>query len=267
MGHIISIASQKGGVGKTTTALNLGVAFSARQYRTLIIDADPQGGVVFSLDRGRQHYNAGDQHKGLYHALCGEAEINDIARPTEFDNLFIVDCGIANSVIDVQAFEEATRASGLLREIIQNSIQYFDLILIDCPPGVGLITNGALIASDYVIIPLQSEPLSLRTLPQLLRQLIEIKKTSNHAIEIAGILITMFDTLNPVSKTVTEQVHTYFNDDLVFQSLIPRDPQLHRLYSGSMSVSELIREIESTSIGLQAYDELAEEIEEKFLRK
>ena len=261
MGQIFSIASQKGGVGKTTTALNLGVAFARSNRKVLIIDADPQGGIVYSLNK---QPNSGT---GLYQVFCGEADILDGAQPTELDNLFVMDSGIPNASSEIQAFEDATRATGLFRESVLNAAPYYDFILIDCPPGIGLISTGALIASDYAIIPLQSEPLSLRTFPQLLLQLIDIKKNTNHSIEIAGILLTMFDDQSVASHIVHEEVRNYFNEDLVFDTAIPRDTSLNLLYTGGRSLPEALKELEHTSEGLQAYYNLAEELYSKFLSR
>lgn len=261
MGQIFSIASQKGGVGKTTTALNLGVAFARSNRKVLIIDADPQGGIVYSLNK---HPNS---PFGLYQVFCGEAEILDGAQPTELENLFVMDSGIPNSNSKIQAFEDATRATGLFRESVLNAAPYYDLILIDCPPGIGLISTGALIASDYAIIPLQSEPLSLRTFPQLLHQLIDIKKNTNHSIEIAGVLLTMFDDNSMASQIVHEEVRNYFTEDLVFETSIPRDTSLNLLYTGNKNLPDALAELESTSEGLQAYYNLAEEINFKFFSR
>jgi len=264
MGNIFSIASQKGGVGKTTTALNLGIAFAERDLRILIVDADPQGGIVYSLDTRKR---AGEAFPGLYQVLSGDSELQELARATSIENLYVVDCGIVNIGNELHALEEGARASGLFREAIQNSSQYYDAILMDCPPGVGVVATGALIASDFVIVPLQSEPLSLRTLPQLLKQLIEIKHTTNHGIEIGGILITMHDEKNPISKMVTEQVMANFNEDLVFQTVIPRDPKLNLFYSGIAGCVDIVKELRSVSPGFQAYQNLATEVEMKFMHQ
>lgn len=261
MGQIFSIVSQKGGVGKTTTALNLGVAFARSDRKVLIIDADPQGGIIYSLNK---HLNSSF---GLYQVFCGEADILDGAQPTELENLFVMDSGIPNSGSEIKAFEDSTRATGLFRESVLNAAPYYDLILIDCPPGIGLISTGALISSDYAIIPLQSEPLSLRTFPQLLRQLIDIKKNTNHSIEIAGILLTMFDDHSMASQLVHEEVRNYFNEDLVFETSIPRDTSLNLLYTGNRSLQEALLELENTSKGLQAYYNLAEEIQTRFFSR
>lgn len=258
MGQIFSIASQKGGVGKTTTALNLGVAFARSGRKVLIIDADPQGGIVYSLNK---HSNASF---GLYHVFCGEADILDGAQPTELENLFVMGSGIPNASAEVQAFEDATRATGLFRESVLHAAPYYDLILIDCPPGIGLISTGALVASDYTIIPLQSEPLSLRTFPQFLHQLIDIKKNSNHSIEIAGILLTMYDDDSAASQIVHQEVRNYFNEELVFETAIPRDTSLNLLYTGNRGLLEAVHELEKASVGFQAYNQLAQEIRIKF---
>jgi chromosome partitioning protein len=266
MAHIFCIVSQKGGVGKTTTALSLGLVFASRNKKVLIIDADPQGGIVYSLDKQRLLDHAvTDGRIGLYQVFCGEADIPEAARHTDVENLDIVDCGIANTGSAVQAFEEATRAVGLFREAVQNAAAFYDVILMDCPPGIGSVTVAGVTASDYIIIPLQCEPLSLRTLPQLLKQLLDIKKTSHRSVEIAGLLITMFDRSNPVSQSVADQIRLCFNEDMVFAAPIPRDPSLNLLFSGIERLAAMIPSMETESPAMQAYQDVAREIEFKFL--
>ncbi len=258
MGVIFSIVSQKGGVGKTTTALNLGVAFAKAGRKVLILDADPQGGIVYSLNKAPQ------SSMGLYQVFCGETDILDGAQTTELENLYVMDSGIPNSHSEIQAFEDSTRATGLFRESLLLASSHFDLILIDCPPGIGVISTGALAASDYAIIPLQSEPLSLRTFPQLLHQLIDIKKSSNNGIEIAGILLTMHDESSEASHLVHDEVRKFFTEDLVFETSIPRDTSLNLLYTGHRPLSDALNDLERSSSGLKAYYNLAEEIHLKF---
>ncbi len=264
MAHIFCIVSQKGGVGKTTTALSLGLVFARHHKKVLIIDADPQGGIVYSLDKQRILDHASNSRVGLYQVFCGQSDIHEAARSTDIENLFVVDCGIANTGAEVLAFEDATRAAGLFREAVQNAASFYDVILMDCPPGIGSVTTAAIIACDYVIIPLQCEPLSLRTLPQLLKQLLEIKKTVNRNVEIAGVLMTMYDETNPVSQSVAEQIRLCFNDELVFATPIPRDPSLNLLFSGIERMADMIPSLESDSPGMHAYRDLTQEIEYKF---
>ncbi|MCK6542914.1 AAA family ATPase [bacterium] len=265
MGQIFSIASQKGGVGKTTTALSLGIAFSRLNKKTLIIDADPQGGISFCLDRYYDMRRDQDQGRnGLYQVFCGAMDIAEAAQPSMIENLSVIDCGISARSSDIELYEDATRATGLFREAVIQAAQHYDTVLIDCPPGIGLVSAGALAASDYVIIPVQSEPLSLRTLPQLLRQLIAIKKEHNPDLAMAGILLTMYDHQSPASEMVAQQIRDFFEEDIVFKQAIPRDPVINLLFAGHENITSVLTEIEAQSAAFQAYQGLASEIAIQF---
>lgn len=264
MGQIFCITSQKGGVGKTTTTLNLGLVFSGLGQKTLLIDADPQGGLIYALNS--RATTEQESRRGLYQVFSGLADIDEIARPVCKPELYLADCGIANTVLDFEALEDAVQARGLFREALLSAAPHYDLILIDCPPGLGLLSVSALISCDYVLIPIQSEPLALRTLPPLIRYLISVKQAENTRMELVGLLLTMHDAESPVSEAVKEQLGTYFDEDLVFKTVIPRDPSLHELFTGSTRLMELYDTLKPLSAGLQAYERLVREIEMKMYK-
>ncbi len=260
MGFLLSIASPKGGVGKTTTTLNLGLIYSISGKRTLIVDADPQGGILFGLNHHYERRPDEAVPKGLYQIFCGEAEVMDCIQKTETENLFIMDCGISRQIGDIESFEESTRASGLFKSAMEQILISFDVILIDCPPGTGLIATAAITASHFVIIPIQSEPLSLRALPQLLRQMIAVKKSTNDSLELAGLLLTMHDDMNEASRWVAQQLREHFDQRFVFQTTIPRDPSVNLLFMGQDGISEIHQTLSPNSPGIAAYQQLANEI-------
>lgn len=257
--RIFSMVSQKGGVGKTTTAVNLGLAFAAHGERVLMVDADPQGGTLYSLMGTVSHERP---FRGLLQVLSGEGEIVEFARPTMIDGLQVIDSGVSHT--NLTDYEEAAKAHRLFREVVRSAATAFDVVLLDCPPGVGVVTTGVLAASDYVIVPIQSEPLSLRTLPQLFRHMIEAKRHVNHNLDIAGLLITMFDPMNTTSQVVAQQIRQHFHDDMVFLTTIPRDPAMNLIFAPTDSLTATLNELQSYSVGLKAYRELADELDRRF---
>jgi chromosome partitioning protein len=263
MAPVVSIVSQKGGVGKTTTAIAMGMTLAERESSVLLIDADPQGGAIFGL---RSH-NASETTRGIYHVLSGECDFREAARLSFIEGLSIVDCGVAHTSADVQRYEEASRAHGLFKEAISIARSAYDVILLDCPPGLGVITEAALGASDSVLIPLQCEPLSLRTLSQLLQQLLDARRDTNPSLELLGILMTMFDDNSPMSQAVVDQVREHFQRELVFQTIVPRDPYLNFLFAGTRDLKDLLLDLKTSSPGLQAYRTLVDEIHPMLSRK
>lgn len=258
MGLIFSIASQKGGVGKTTTTVQLGIALAERQKKTLLIDADPQGGLMSVFHQMTANGFASESNNpGLYDVFCGKADLTDIKRPTPWVNLHYIQPGINGNSGPLQAFEDAHQAVGLLREALQQSIGQFDVILIDCPPGMGVVVTSALNASDYVIIPVQSEPLGLRTFPVFIQYLIGLKNSWPASFELSGILMTMGDEDEVTSRTVMSQIRNFFDPDSVYRTVIPRDPSLNEMFIDPLRVSEFYRDLETRSAGIRAYKELA----------
>lgn len=256
MPPVIAIVSQKGGVGKTTTAIAVGMTLAERGLSVLLVDADPQGGAIFGL----RSQNASGSIYGIYHVLSGECDFREAARSSFIENLSIVDCGVAHTSVDVQRYEEASRAQGLLKEALIATQSVYDVILIDCPPGLGVVTEAALGASSHVLIPLQCEPLSLRTLSQLLQQLLVIRRETNRSLDLSGIVMTMFDETSPMSQAVVDQVREHFQHELVYKTIIPRDPYLNFLFAGARDLKDLLLDLKTSSPGLQAYRMLVDEM-------
>lgn len=260
--HTFAVSSQKGGVGKTTTALHLAFSFAAQGKRVLIVDADPQGGIIYGIDSDLN----GGRLPGLYQVYCGDAELFELARSTGIEGIEIIGCGIENSSEEIEKLDEASKVVGLLKAAVQNAADQYDIVLLDCPPGMGHVTKSAFVSANSVIIPVQCEPLSLRTLPQVLRTLIEIKKQYNTSVKIAGILLTMHETRVALSQHIVDQVRRTFDPKFVFETVIPRDPNLNYAFSGSSFYRAILKyESERQSPGIRAYSLLSGEIVRKVL--
>jgi chromosome partitioning protein len=265
MGLIFSIASQKGGVGKTTTTVQLGIALAERNKKTLIIDADPQGGLMCVFQPiTSEGSSSGESGRGLYDVFCGRADLSEITKPTLWKQLDYVQPGIGGEPSPWQAFEDANQAVGLLREALQQSVLQYDVILIDCPPGMGTIVTSALNASDYLIIPAQCEPLCLRTFPVFIQYLINLKNTWPTAVELAGIVMTMADNNEMSSKTVITQFRNYFDPDLIFPIMIPRDPVMNYLFINPLQIDTVYNNLKTHSPGIIAYQQLTDEMIRQF---
>ncbi len=219
MTQIISIANQKGGVGKTTTAINLSAALAKNKKKVLLVDCDSQANATTGLgiDKPSLKYS-------LYQGLIGDADLNDIMLPTMLPTLMI-----APADIDLIGFEiEMVSAEGReqqLKNLLQPVVDQFDYIIIDCPPALSLLTLNAFTASHSVIIPLQSEFYALEGLGQLLNTIKRVKSSYNPGLKIKGILLTMYDKRTNLSVNVFEDAKKYFND-MVFKTKIPRNVKL-----------------------------------------
>jgi chromosome partitioning protein len=246
---IFSIVNQKGGVGKTTTVVNLATAFAAAKKRTLVIDFDPQGNASTGfgvLQSQRQ--------KNIYDAMIDGLTIRDIVIPHKLPNLHI-----ATSTVDLSACEielaSFNNREFRLKELINEVINDYDCILIDCPPSLGLLTINALVASNSVLIPMQCEFFSLEGLSHLLTTLDLIKDNLNHDLKISGIILTMHDKRNKLTEQVEIDVRNYLQDK-VFEHSIPRNVRLSE--APSHGVPGIIYDPRST--GAKAYMGLAKEI-------
>jgi len=256
MAPVIAVVSQKGGVGKTTTAIGIGMTLADEGSSVLLIDADPQGGAIYGLRSAATE----DPLRGLYQVLSGECDLQEVARPSFIERLAIVDCGLAHTASNVQQYEEASRAHGLLQEAVATARTAYDVLILDCPPGLGVVTDAALMAATHVLIPLQCEPLSLRTLSQLLQQLLDVRQNNNPTLELLGIVMTMYDEESPMSQSVVDQVQTHFQRELVFDTIIPRDPYLNFLFAGARDLKDLLIDLRLSSSGLKSYQMLVREM-------
>jgi len=219
MTQIISIANQKGGVGKTTTAVNLSAALAKMGKKVLLVDCDPQANATtgMGIDKPSMEYS-------LYQGLIGEAQIEDIIFPTVLPKLMMIPADTDLIGFEIEMVSEKDREKKL-KQLLEKVLGRFDYIMIDCPPALGLLTLNAFTASDAVLIPLQSEFYALEGLGQLLDTIKRVKASFNPGLKIKGILLTMYDKRTNLAQQVVEDAKKYFKD-MVFNTKIPRNVKL-----------------------------------------
>ena len=231
---IISIINQKGGVGKTTTVINLASALSQQGKKILIIDLDPQGNATtgFGLSNTEQ------SDKTIYGILNGTMLISDVIQKTKFENLDIITSNVDLSGLEVETAGDNDRAFILkdkLTAYLNDSGKFYDYILIDCPPSLSLLTVMALVSSNSLLVPLQTEFFALEGLTQLMKTIDRIKVNLNPKLEIQGILLTMYDRRNKLSSQVEIEARSFFKDK-VYQTVIPRNVRLSEAPSHGIPV-------------------------------
>lgn len=249
MGKIISIASQKGGVGKTTTAINLGACLAQESKRVLIVDIDPQGNATSGLG-----INGNDQRLSIYEVLIGQAEIQPSIMQTALATLDLLPAGQRLSGAEVELVGMMARETRL-KSCLAKVVPDYDYILIDSPPSLGLLTINSLTASDSVLIPLQCEYLALEGLTQLIGAIRLVQDHLNPALRIEGVLLTMFDARLNLSQQVAEEARKFFSDR-VYKTVIPRNVRL----SEAPSFGKPIVLYDPHSSGAESYRELAREV-------
>ena len=232
--QIISVINQKGGVGKTTTVINLAAGLSQQNKKILVIDLDPQGNATTGLGLSNME-NSSDT---IYGVLNGTKEVFDVIKKTQFENLDLVTSNVDLSGLEVETADDVNRAFILkykLASYLNNSRGSYDYILIDCPPSLSLLTVMALVCSDSLLVPLQTEFFALEGLTQLMKTIERIKINLNPDLKIRGILLTMYDKRNKLSSQVEKEARDYFNEK-VYSTVIPRNVRLSEAPSHGMPV-------------------------------
>lgn len=251
MGKVISVANQKGGVGKTTTTINLSTFLAKKGKKVLLIDADPQGNATSGLGAEKE------VEYSTYGILVGETEIQETLEKTVIKNLLVCPSNINLAGAEVELVSMMSREQRL-KEKIDVIKDMFDYILIDCPPSLGLITLNAFTASDSVLIPVQCEYYALEGLGQLLNTVNLVKKHLNKDLQVEGALLTMYDIRTNLSNQVVKEVKKYFGDK-VYKTVIPRNVRLSEAPSYGMPITEY----DPKSKGAKSYDKFTKE----FLKK
>ncbi|MFL1696367.1 ParA family protein [Weissella kandleri] len=252
MAHIIALANQKGGVGKTTTTVNLGAALASHDKRVLIIDADPQGNATSGL--GIKKSAIEDEHE-IYDVLVRGVKPADVILKTSHDNLEIIPATIRLAGAELELAPVMARETRL-KEAIATIEDQYDYILIDNPPSLGLITINTFTAADAVLIPVQAEYYALEGLGQLLSSITQIKSLLNPDLGIEGVLLTMVDGRTNLSNEVEEAVRNYFNEEQVYHTVIPRNVRLSEAPSHGLAIIDY----DPKSKGSEVYTKLAEEV-------
>ena len=250
---IISVINQKGGVGKTTTVINLAAGLSVKNKKLLVIDLDPQGNATTGLGLS----NVDGSEKNIYNVLNGNKTISEVIQKTKFDNLDIITSNVDLSGLEVETAGDNRRAFILkdqLTAYLNDSGAFYTHILIDCPPSLSLLTVMALVASNSLIVPLQTEFFALEGLTQLMKTIERIKNNLNPDLLVRGILLTMYDKRNKLSGQVEKEARDYFKEK-VYQSVVPRNVRLSEAPSHGIPV--LI--YDKTCPGSKAYFSFTEE--------
>lgn len=258
MGKVISLVNQKGGVGKTTTSINLSASLAVLGKKTLLIDLDPQGNTTTGIG-----INKGDIDKSIYDVLIDKCLIEEAVVHTKYKRLDVIPATINLAGVDIELMEksreEPTFVKGAQLKIkLEKLKQFYDFIIIDCPPSLGLITTNALTASDSVIIPVQCEFFALEGIMQLLNTIMMAQKTLNPNLDIEGVLLTMLDSRTNLGFEVVEDIRKYFKER-VYNTIIPR---LIRL-TEAPSHGKPIVAYDPKSKGTEAYLNLAKEVIER----
>ena len=258
MQKIISVINQKGGVGKTTTVINLSTALAELGKKILVIDLDPQGNATTGLG-----VSSSDNEKNIYKVIIGQTDPNNCIKPSCVKNLDLIGSNVNLSGLEVETATDPKRAF-LLKEVLEqnkNLFSKYDNVFIDCPPSLSLLTVMSLVVADELLVPLQTEFFALEGISQLVKTIERIKINLNTDLDIRGILLTMFDKRNKLSNQVDDEARKYFKDK-VYKTVIPRNVRLSE--APSHGVPCII--YDRTCLGSKSYVELAKEFIEQQLR-
>jgi chromosome partitioning protein len=248
MGKIISFSNQKGGVGKTTTCVNLGSCVAQEGYKVLLVDIDPQGNTTTGLGIAKSSVK-----KSIYNVLIEDESINDCTIKTVCENLYLLPSNIDLAGAEVELVYKKNRETVLLGALEKIKSQY-DYIMIDCPPSLGLLTINALSASDSVIIPIQSEYYALEGLSQLMNTISLVRQHLNDKIEVEGVVLTMFDSRSLISKQIADEIKHFFRKK-VYDTFIPRNIRLSEAPSHGVPIMMH----DPKCAGAKAYKDLCDE--------